>query len=226
MGVRAMGSVSEATKRMRKPASGVLEWTARPLLDLKEQVGRLPSQLDRLSTDVELLEVLLDLHAASLLLHLGDLSDRDAALINMRIASSVWLPELSEALREAQDEVSTHRLRIERLDEAYGAGLVGDRARSILVDEYSAGMAAAEKRLARLTATADSWRDRGPTVLLACEQWVDAEIDLINARAIAEQGEQPAAAPKIQALDSERLSLLTREQERLSMAREALRWLR
>jgi hypothetical protein len=222
IGKGAIEGVSGIAQPLRSPASGIVEWTARPLLDLKGRVERLPSQLEMLTGDVTLLEVLLDLQMAGLLVDLGEMSDAEASLVEMRLAASVWLPELATTLEEAHRQASAYQVRIERLERAHSEGQVGDRAMVILREEYGAELAEVDATIRRLTANADLWREHGPTVLDGCERWVTGEIDLIRAREYAEYEERQTVSEEAAARDRDRLALLERERDRLRGAAEVL----
>lgn len=209
----ARQGVSGIGQRIRPSARGMVEWATGPLMDLTGQVAALPANVAELREEVTLLEVLLDLQVASLLAELGELSDADASLVNLRVAASVWLPGLSDALQEADASVAEFRRRIERVEERYSLGRVGERAKTLLLNEYESDMASARARRDELERFAAAWRVHGDVVVSACEKWAADEVDILEARDYAEGRSAPS---------TDRLVLLQREVSRLQSAREAL----
>ena len=196
---------------LASPVAGVTEWAAKPFLDLKDRIGRLPSQVSVLSHDVELLEVLLGLYAASLPTEPGQ-EPAGSTMVDARVGALVWLPELARDLEDARLQAATLSARIDRLDAARAAGQVGERAWRVVTEEYLTDSAAVDARLRELESALPSWRAHGPGLLDACERWVRAEIDVCEARCIAEQADAA----------DERLTLLRREAARLTKSQQIL----
>lgn len=190
----------------------VREWIVRPLLDVRDRIQRLPEEIARLSADVELLEVLLDLEVAGLRSERGDLSPAAAGVVRTRTAVAVWLPELSRGVEQAHRDRATYDARLARLDAAHASGTVADAPWRVVRTEYAAARTDAEGRLAALEARARAWRDEGPALLEASRAWVEDEVAILDARRIAE-GDEP---------DPDRRALLLREARRVDEAQRLL----
>ena len=188
------------------------ELAARPFLDLKERIARLPAQVSALSNDVDLLLVLLELYIARLSTDLGEESPA-ATMVDARIAALVWLPELARDLEQTRQQASNLQGRLDRLDGARAAGEVAERAWRVVSDQYRSEYQLVDTRLHGLEAALPPWRELGPGLLDACEVWVRAEIDVCEARRIAEQAQA----------DDDRFNLLRREAACLTRSHEILR---
>jgi len=209
----AKQGVSGISERIRPTAGGLVGWATRPLMELTDQVASLPTHVDELREAVSLLEVLLDLHISTLLVELEEMSESDAVLVQLRVAASVWLPRLIDAVNEIRATLVDIRLRMQRVEELHRNGKVADRAKTLLLNEYRGSLATAQEHADQLELAAATWREHGDDVVHICQEWAAGEVDLLRARAYAE-GES--------ADNAQRLALMMREMSRLSVSRDAL----
>lgn len=205
--------LSKVLGRMTRPAGGMVEWAMRPFTDVKERAERLPTQVAALADDVDLLEVLLDLHASSLLAELGELSGPDPTVAGARMAASAWLPEFSHELSAAHRRADESAATLARLESAHAAQEISPAAHAALATEYRAEHDRLTARLGELKQQSQLWRESGPILVDASEAWVRHQIDLLNARAIAEAAQ----------IDEAHRRPLERELRRVDEARELLR---
>ncbi len=185
------------------------EWVLRPFVEVRDQVRDLPSQVDHLSQEVTLLEVLLELEIASLGALVHQTPTEAAQVTGLRISAVVMIPELSKELAVARTRVADLESWLERLaasDDTVPAG-----ARTVLEAEYRTELASARVRLAQLEERAGEFRRTAPAVIEACRAWTRRELDLLDAR-------QRIEGPGV---DDSRRPLLLRETRRLDDA-EAL----
>jgi hypothetical protein len=197
--------IKEVQTRTLDKSGDLREWVLHPFVEIRDRVRQLPTQVDEISREVGLVEVLLDLEVAEVRAWLGEIPPAEARIVGLRVASSVLLPQLAEELGEAQRRVSDLEGFVGRLDRAHGSGEVGDRAHTILVEEYDRELAAVRARLADLEAQAAVWRREGAPVIDASVDWITLELDLLAARRLAEQSDA----------GGERRALLERELRRL-----------
>lgn len=188
------------------------EWVLHPFLEVRDKVRLLPGQVTRLSHEVGLLELFLELEIAELRSLAGLVPAQDIRIVQLRVAASVLLPELVHDLGEARAGVQAIEGYQRRLDAARTEGTVGAQAHERLSDEYHRELEEARARLSDLEARAGQWRREGPGILQACIDWTTAELEVLAARRLAEQGDQGA----------ERRALLERERDRLGEARALL----
>ena len=188
------------------------EWVMRPFLDVRDKVRLLPNQVSRLSDEVGLLELFLELDLAELRSLTGQVSADDARIVRQRVAASVLLPELVHDLADARTKVQAVDAYQRRLDEARAVGSVGASAHERLSVEYGGEVVKARGQLAELEAQADRWRREGAAILQACIDWTTVELDVLAARRVVEQAD----------CEPERRALLERERERLGEARTLL----
>ena len=204
--------IKEAQSRTGEKSGDLREWVLQPFVDVRDRVRQLPGQTVQLSHEVALLEVLLDLQIAGIRACLGEISPTEARVVGMRVAASVSLPELAQRLADTKRNALAYEGYLDRLDGARNAGNVDDRAYAILSDEYRKGLTSSRSRLAALEAEANVWRQDGQAVLDACADWIKLELDVLDARRLAEQ--EDAAG--------DRRIILERERERLNEASKVL----
>ena len=188
------------------------EWVMRPFLDVRDKVRLLPNQVSRLSDEVGLLELFLELELAELRSLAGQVSVEDARIVQQRVAASVLLPELVHDLAEARTKVQVVDDYQRRLDEAHAQGSVGAPAHERLSVEYDHEVVKARGQLAELESQAARWRREGAAILQACIDWTTVELDILAARRVAEQADR----------EPDRRILLERERQRLGEARTLL----
>jgi hypothetical protein len=188
------------------------EWVLQPFVEVRDRVRQLPGQAERLSHEVALLELLLDLEIAEIRACSGEISPTESRIVGMRVAVSVILPELAHRLADARQLALEYQGYLDRLDGARTAGDVAGRVYTILSEEYRRELEGSRSRLAALEAEAGVWRRDGRAVLDAYADWTKLELEVLAARRLA--GQRDAAG--------DRRALLQREQDRLDEAREAL----
>jgi hypothetical protein len=201
--------IKDVQHRTTDRSGDLREWVMRPFLDVRDKVRLLPSQVARLSQEVGLLELLIDLEMAELRALAGQVSADDAQIVQLRVAASVLLPELVHDLAEAKSELTALETYQGRLDAARDAGTVGPMAHERLTSEYHRELAAARGRLAELETQASVWRRDGAGILQTCIDWTTVELEVLAARRVAEQADRAA----------DRHALLERERDRLADAR-------
>ncbi len=199
--------IKEVQTRTIDKSGDLREWVLHPLVEIRDRVRQLPGQVEEISREVGLVEVLLDLEIAEIRAWLGEIPTAERRIVGLRVAASVLLPQLAEDLAKARQRTSHLEGFMTRLDGAHDAGEVGDRAYSILAEEYRSDLAASRARLAELEAQAEVWRREGGPVVDACIDWTAVELDVLAARSLAEQSEERARG--------ERRALLERERRRL-----------
>jgi hypothetical protein len=204
--------LKEVQSRTGEKSSGIGEWVLKPFVDAADRVRALPQQVNHLSHEVTLLEVLLDLEIAVIRAYLGQISPPEASIVGIRVAVGVILPKLAEDLADARQGVAGYETYLERLAGARSAGDVDDRAYSILSEEYRDGLEKCRARLDELEAQAAMWRREGPSVLDECSDWTNLQLEVLAIRKAVERDV---------AVD-DRGYLLQRERERLNETRSVL----
>lgn len=184
------------------------EWVLRPFVEVHDKARQLPSQISRISHDVALLEVLIELQTAELRSVLGEISGAEARVVGTRVAACVVLPELSHDLTASRASVTGFEDRLRRLQDARAGGAVPDAAYTFLHAEYAGGLEKARAALGGLEGQAATWRREGPAVLRAGVAWTEVELEILDARRVAEQTEDRTG----------RRALLERERQRLDEA--------
>jgi len=202
----------EVQSRTMDKSAELREWVLHPFMDIKDRVVQLPAQVARVSKEVALLEVLLDLEMAQIRSRLGEVSAAEAEVIRVRVATSVLVPELAHQIADAKQQAGAYETRLRRLRDARDDGAVEHRAYALLAQEYAQALQDAQSRLSELDVQAQRWRRDGPAILDACADWTALELDLLAARRIAEEADTRG----------DHQALLQRERERLDEARELL----
>jgi hypothetical protein len=209
------GSLQRRMKEMQsrtvEKSGDLRQWVLQPFVDVRDRVKQLPSLTERLSHEVALLEVLLDLEIAEVRACSGEISPAEARIVGTRVAVSVLLPELAQRLTAARERALAYQSYVNRLDAARDAGVVDERTHSMLEVEYRRGLECSLHRRAELEAQADRWRQDGGAVLEACGEWTKLELDVLAARRLVEQQDT-----------GDRHALLQREWNRLQEARSIL----
>ncbi len=126
----------------------IRDWLFRPLLDLRDQVERLPASVTELTEEVSILEVKLDLAVAQARASLGQLMDGDVDIIELRVAGTVLVPSLMTRLSDARTDVENRRRHVSRLDELRDGGTLDEEIESRLRARYRQELATAEQHLA------------------------------------------------------------------------------
>lgn len=206
------GWLKDAQSRTVDRSSAVGEWVLRPLVEARDRVRELPRQVERLSHEVTLLEVLLELEIAEIRACLGEISPTEASLVGLRVAVGIILPEFVQDLTDARQRVESYETYLDRLDGAHSTGDVDDRAYSILSEEYRTGLDGSRSRLDALEAQAEVWRRDAAFALDACAAWADLQLDVLAARKVVE--------PDI--VGADQAALLQRERERLNETKKLL----
>jgi hypothetical protein len=204
--------LQDVQTRTADKTSDLREWVLQPFVEIRDRVRELPAQTQRLSDQIETLEILLDLEVATIRACAGEISPAAARVVGIRVAAAIVLPDLVRRRRAAEETTARFENYLARLDAAHRGGDVGDQVHAVLRDEYRAGLHAGRAELAALEARAQAWRADGPAVLAACAHWMAVELDVLAARALIEQQEPPG----------DRRRLLERERRRLDEARGLL----
>jgi hypothetical protein len=197
--------LKEVQNRTVERSGDLGEWALQSFVEVRDRVRQLPRQTERIAHEVALLEVLLDLEIAEIRACYGEISSTEARIVGMRVAASVILPELAQRLADARQRALEYADYNLRLDGARRAGDVDERVYAILSEEYRKGLEHSRSRLAALEAQADVWRRDGRAVLDACFDWTKLQLDVLDARTLAEQAEAAG----------DRRILLRRERDRL-----------
>lgn len=201
--------IKDVQARATEKSDDVRQWILQPFMAQRDRAVALPAQTERLSHEVGLLEVLLELQIAELDVALGRVPAVQARMVGLRVAAVVVLPELARRLREERRNVAMFEAYLERLDAGRAAGAVPDDAYAALHDEYREAAGRAEAAVGELEEQADVWRREGPAVLAACDAWMRAELAVSAARRYVQQPEATAGSDV----------LLRRERERLDEVR-------
>jgi hypothetical protein len=188
------------------------EWVLQPFVEIRDRVTELPAQTQRLSGQIENLEILLDLEVVTIRACAGEIPQAAARVIGIRVAASVVLPDLVLRLRATRGNVLRFENFLARLEAARHGGNIHERVYAVLSDEYRTGLQSSRAELEALDARAQAWRAGGPAVLAACADWLAVELDILAARTLIEQQEPPG----------DRRRLLHRERQRLDEARALL----
>jgi hypothetical protein len=204
--------IQDVQARTSDKTSDLREWVLQPFVEIRDRVKELPAQTQRLSGQIETLEILLDLEVVTIRACAGEISPAAARVIGIRVAANVVLPDLVLRLRAARESTVKFENFLARLDVARRGGNIGERVYTVLSDEYRKGLHAGRVELEALEARAQTWRASGPAVLAACADWLAVELDILAARALIEQQEPPG----------DRRRLLQRERQRLDVARNFL----
>lgn len=200
--------IQDVQTRTSDKTSDLREWVLQPFVEIRDRVKELPAQTQRLSGQIETLEILLDLEVATIRACAGEISPAAMRVIGIRVAANVVLPDLVLRLRAARESRLKFENFLARLDAARHGGNISERVHAVLSDEYRTGLHRSRAELEALEARAQTWRATGPAVLAACADWMAVELDILAARAVIEQQEPPG----------DRRRLLQRERQRLDEA--------
>ena len=201
--------IKDVQTRATEKSDDLRQWVLQPFMALRDRAVRLPGQIEHLSHEVTLLEVLIELQLAELDASLGAVPAVQTRMIRFRVAANVVLPELARQLAEARRSLSEFDMYLERLDAGRAAGVITDDAYAALHSEYQHGRTRAEATVRALERQADVWRREGPAVLAACDAWMQVALAVAAARRYVQQPEAPASSDL----------LLTRERDRLDEVR-------
>jgi hypothetical protein len=204
--------IQDVQTRTTDKTSDLREWVLQPFVEIRDRVKELPAQTQRLSGQIETLEILLDLEVVTIRACAGEISPAAARVVGIRVAANVVLPDLVLRLRATRGDVLRFENFLARLEAARHGGNIHERVHAVLSDEYRKGLQNSRADLEALDARARAWRAGGPAVLAACADWLAVELDILAARALIEQQEPPA----------DRQRLLQRERQRLEEARAFL----
>jgi hypothetical protein len=200
--------IKEVQTRATEKSDDVRQWIMQPFMALRDRAVRLPGQTERLSHQISLLEVLIELQVAELDVSLGAVPAVQAQMIRLRVAADVMLPELARKLAEARLGLTEYVGYLQRLEAGHAGGAIGDDAYAALHGEYQQAVTGAETSLRALEQQADAWRREGPAVVAACDAWMQRELAIAAARRYVQQ-------PEAAGTDA----LLRRERERLEEVR-------
>ena len=204
--------IQDVQTRTADKTSDLREWVLQPFVEIRDRVKDLPTQTQRLSGQIDTLEILLDLEVVTIRACAGEISPAAARVVGIRVAANVVLPDLALRLRATRGDVLRFENFLARLEAARRGGNIHERVHAVLSDEYRKGLQNSRADLEALDARARAWRAGGPAVLAACADWLAVELDILAARALIEQQEPPA----------DRRRLLQRERQRLEEARAFL----
>ena len=93
--------IKDVQTRATEKSDGVRQWILQPFVALRDRAVRLPGQTQRLSHQISLLEVLIELQVAELDVSLGTVPAVQARMVRLRVVANVVLPELARKLAEA-----------------------------------------------------------------------------------------------------------------------------
>ncbi len=198
--------VSEAVTQGSLGSVDFREWLFKPLVDLNDQVQALPSAIDRISDEVSLLEVKLELAATQLNALAGEITDDEVRIVQLRVAGSVLLPGLISQINTAEAILTKARQHAERLDELSTGGEITQDIYERLRARYTDDVDAAADKVTRLRADLKAWQTDGPAAVAGGTAWLDDRIKLIEGREMVEGGDQFAG----------RLALLNAERRQLA----------
>ncbi len=201
--------IKDVQTRATEKSDGVRQWILQPFVALRDRAIRLPGQTQRLSHQISLLEVLIELQVAELDVALGAVPAVQARMVRLRVVANVVLPELARKLAEARLSVAEFDGYLQRLEAGHGAGAISDDAYAALHAEYQQAATRAEATVETLEQQADVWRREGPAVIGACDAWMQLELAIAAARRYVQQAEASAGSD----------ALLRRERERLEEVR-------
>jgi hypothetical protein len=201
--------IKEVQTRATEKSDDVRQWILQPFMALRDRAVRLPGQTERLSHQISLLEVLIELQVAELDVSLGAVPAVQARMIRLRVAANVVLPELARKLAEARLSLTEFDGYLRRLEGGHAAGAIRDDAYAALHSEYQQAATRAEAVVNGLEQQADVWRREGPGVIAACDAWMQLELAIAAARRYVQQAEASAGSD----------ALLRRERERLEEVR-------
>lgn len=159
----------------------------RPFVTMATDMRSIPQRTTDLGTQVQQLELALDLTRTMLDAHRGRVTEEQARLAVVRTAAMAELPELLGAL----DAVSAERTRaagfLERLDAAAAAGATDPGTAVELREFYTGAVTDADARLAELTTYAHDWFDTATRSISESLAAADRRLRLLDARATIEQ---------------------------------------
>jgi hypothetical protein len=201
--------IKDVQTRATEKSDDVRQWILQPFVALRDRAVRLPGQIERLSHQISLLEVLIELQVAELDVSLGAVPAVQARMVRLRVVANVVLPELARKLAEAHLNVTEFDGYLQRLEAGHAAGAITDDAYAALHGEYQRVAARAEAAVKALERQADVWRRQGPAVIAACDAWMQRELAIAAARRYVQQAEASAGSDV----------LLRRERERLEEVR-------
>ena len=117
-------TVKEVQSRSTERTGDLQEWVLRPFVEVRDQVRELPEQVNRLATQVALLELTLDLEIAELRVCAGRVPPAEATVVGLRVAASVLLPELAHGRDLARSQIRTFEVlpRPARRRSSWGSG--------------------------------------------------------------------------------------------------------
>jgi hypothetical protein len=201
--------IKDVQTRATEKSDDVRQWILQPFMALRDRAVRLPGQTERLSHQISLLEVLIELQVAELDVSLGAIPAVQARMIRLRVAANVVLPELARKLAEARLSLTEFDGYLQRLEAGHAAGAIGDGAHAALHGEYQQAATRAKARVEALEQQADGWRREGPAVVAECDAWMQLELAIADARRYVQAPEASAGSG----------ALLRRERERLEEVR-------
>jgi hypothetical protein len=201
--------IKDVQTRATEKSDDVRQWILQPFMALRDRAVRLPGQTERLSHQISLLEVLIELQVAELDVSLGAVPAVQARMIRLRVAANVVLPELARKLAEARLSLTEFDGYLRRLEAGHAAGAIRDDAYTALHGEYQQAATRATTAVKALEQQADVWRREGPAVVAACDAWMQLELAIAAARRYVQQAEASAGSD----------ALLRRERERLEEVR-------
>ena len=154
--------IKDVQTRATEKSDDVRQWILQPFVALRDRAVRLPGQTQRLSRQISLLEVLIELQVAELDVSLGAVPAVQARMVRLRVVANVVLPELARKLAEARLSVAEFDGYLQRLEAGHGAGAVRDDAYAALHAEYRQAARAPRPRWKRSSSrpTCGAVRDR------------------------------------------------------------------
>ncbi len=187
---KATGAVTSAVSTVVAKPNPWQDVLLAPFVDVAERVQGLPTTVQVVSEDVQMLEVLIDVAQAQVAVALGASSREEAQLVAVRAHAVVDIPHVVRAIEGAREEIATTEATIARLAGAVDAGRIDPSTATELDAEYRESLAESHARLQQYEHRLAVWRREGSVRLHACIDAATARLRVLNARGIAEDTDE------------------------------------
>jgi len=158
-----------------------------PIHEIRDRIGLLGGQVDKLADGICELDDLLDLQLAQIRVLLGELPERGAELLGQRVAVTIMIPRLKKRLEEAQECAAKYRGFLEKLEATRRNPGLSEKAFMALLAEYRADLESATARVGTLENEIGVWRGKAPGILEASRIWLKEEEETVKAREMVGQ---------------------------------------
>jgi hypothetical protein len=189
---KATGAVTSAVSNVVAKPNPWQDVLLAPFVDITERVEALPRTVQAVTTEVETLELLVDVAQAQVAVALGESSPEEARLVAVRAHAVIDVPALARDIERTRAQVAAADAAIDRLAGAVGDGRIDTTTGAALDAEYREARRTAEARVRQLDATLAAWRDEGTAMLDTCIEAATAQLRTLEARAIAEDTDRYA----------------------------------